>query len=69
MKCLVEDKYVYNYRLFVDSKIVKDIFWAYLDSIKLFKNSALYPTYFTHFQLKFQKYPCVTLLMQRFTLA
>jgi hypothetical protein len=36
MKCLVEDKYVYNHRLLVDSKIVKDIFWAYSNSIKLF---------------------------------
>jgi len=35
-KCLVEDKYVYNYRLLVDSEIVKDIFWAYSDLIKLF---------------------------------
>jgi uncharacterized membrane protein len=36
LKCLAYDKYTYSYRLVFGTKIVNDIFWSHLDSIKLF---------------------------------
>ena len=36
MKSLVEHKYVYHVRNYANSQNIKDIFWAHLESIKLF---------------------------------
>jgi len=35
MKCLIEDKYMYKYRLVASFEIVKDIVWAHPNSIRL----------------------------------
>lgn len=37
MKFLLVDNYVYRYSVVGDSRVVKDIFWAHLNFIKLFE--------------------------------
>nr|ABN05752.1 Ovarian tumour, otubain, related [Medicago truncatula] len=36
LKSLVDNGYVYHCRKYPDSKVISDVFWAHLDSIKLF---------------------------------